>query len=182
MGFRWYDSAKVALHNWTEVEPSVSSYFPQMYGWLHALHLRSGEIPEARKWKDKFDIACADSGVGAIAFTLGACYADAGLMSRGDSLMRLAISLDNNNPAYREKYGSVLLQYGDIDNALQQLTFAARLTTPSKGLMLKLGNIFKLKGDTSKALEYYNRFLDRDSISYDSKQVHKWIAEIHREP
>ncbi|MCX6133038.1 MAG: serine/threonine-protein kinase [Ignavibacteriales bacterium] len=181
LSVRWYDSAKVALHNWTQVDTSVHAYSPEMFGWLHALHLRSGELKEAKKWKDRFDMACSDlAGVGPIAFTLGACYADAGMFTEGDSLMQFAISLDSRNAAYHQKYGYVLLQYGKIDTALQELSLAAQLIPPSKGLTLKLGNIYRMKGNIPRAYEYFRKYLQQDSTSYDSRQIQKWIAENHQ--
>ena len=91
--------------------------------------------------------------------------------------MQFAITLEKNNPEYHDKYGSVLLAYGNVEGAIRELTAAAQLNPESRGVMLRLGNTFNQKGDTARALEQYKKFLQRDSMSYDAKQIHVWIRQ-----
>ena len=178
------NGAKEALTAWREVDSAYVS--PMLYGWLSAVHLRLGDSTEATKWKDKFVIVCSDLSISRMEYTLGSCYVDAGVLKEGEELLRSALALEKINPEYREKLGNVLLAKGETDGALRELDTALRdceaapkLKSRSKGLILKLGNLFKQKGDTARTLEHLRKYLRLDSLSYDAQEMQKWIRE-HR--
>lgn len=177
LGQRNFAGAKEALNIWREIDTSNVS--PMLYGWLSTVHLRLGDSAEAGKWKDKFLTVCGDSTVQKSEYMLGRCYADAGFLVEGETLLRSALAKEENNPDFHEGLGNVLLARGETDSAVREFENALQRNPKSRGLNFKLGSIFKQKGNTARTLEYFRKYLRLDSLSYDAQVMQQWIREHH---
>ena len=177
LGQRNFVAAKEALNVWRQID--TSSVAPWLYGWLSTVHLRLGDTTEAGKWKDKFLTVCGDSTIQKIEYMLGGCYADAGFLVEGETLLRSALAKEENNADFHERLGGILLSKGITDGAVREFENALQLNPKSKTPSFKLGNIFKQKGDTTRALDHFRKYLRLDSLSYDAQEMQKWIRE-HR--
>jgi lipopolysaccharide biosynthesis regulator YciM len=54
---------------------------------------------------------------------------------------------------------------------LREYNAVPKLKPRSKGLILKLGNLFRQNGDAARAREYFRKYLKFDSLGYDAKQI-----------
>ena len=176
LGQRNFDAAKETLMIWWSLD--TTSTWPLIYGWLSAIESRKGNVAEARRWRDHFERVSSDSSIAKISLMLGSCYTDAGLWEQGDALLRQAVSLEPKKAEFRERFGDALCTRGDTEAALHEYTISAQLNPRSMVLPKKLGNIFKQKGDTARASEQYQKYLNVDSTSYDAQQMQKWIRAM----
>jgi tetratricopeptide (TPR) repeat protein len=175
---RNYEAAKEALLVWKGLD--TVSVSPLICGWLNAIALRTGDKVEAERWKNRFVFLCIDSSISRTEFILGSCYVDAGLIPEGCSLIRSAVALEKTNAEYRHKLGVALLASGDTVSGVRELEVAAQLNPRAKAIALTLGNISREKGDSSAAMEHYQKYLLRDSTGYDAQQIRKWVRTLHQ--
>lgn len=173
LALRNWDAAKEALLIWRDVDSTEIS--PSIYGWLSAIELRKGNTAEGTRWRDRVLMMCMDSSTAKTSYLLGSCYLDAGLTTEGETLLSAAVSLEQRNGEYRERLADAFLARGDSVAAVIEYTEASQRNPRSRGVILKLGYIFKQKGDRSRAREQFHKYLELDSLSYDAKEIQRWM-------
>ncbi|MDE5808407.1 MAG: tetratricopeptide repeat protein, partial [Muribaculaceae bacterium] len=82
----------------------------------------------------------------------------------GEALSLFTLLLDENpdDPALWEKAGACFQALKFFEKALDAYTKAELLKTPGKWLLQKLAFVNRKQGNYAKALEYYNRLLEKD--------------------
>ena len=69
---------------------------------------------------------------------------------------------------YLIKKGDMAYKQHNFDDALDYYTKAVVFTPADKVTMLKIANIYKLKGNNSKALNFYDKILSLDDNCSDA--------------
>ncbi|MFH1686679.1 MAG: tetratricopeptide repeat protein [bacterium] len=93
---------------------------------------------------------------------LGYMLADRGTqLEYAETLVKQAVDLDPNNPAYLDSYGWVRYRQGDFGEALIYLRQAAELDNDPT-ILDHLGDAFRETGDPDSARHYWQKALDQD--------------------
>jgi tetratricopeptide (TPR) repeat protein len=166
-----FAAVEEALTLWRSADTSARSYM--LFGWWGALQASRGDSARAGESVVKFEALCNRNGYAParIHYLLGGCYADVGLLGRGEELLRSAVAGDAHNPVFRERLGDVLIARRDTASGLQEYRTALRLFSTSNALHRKLGALLESKGDRTGARTHYRKFLSRDSTSVEARLV-----------
>ena len=116
-------------------------------------------------------------GVARKSYLLGSSYADVGLEEKGDSLLQVAATMEPNNADFHERLAEVRTALGRTESALSEYATACQLNPRSRGALLKMGDLLKQKGESTRARECYRKYLKVDSLSYDARQIQKYLGE-----
>jgi tetratricopeptide (TPR) repeat protein len=164
-------AAEEALLLWRSVDTTEHS--ARLFGWLAAMYAARGDSMLSASCRWRFDSLCIGKGYEADRkeSLLGGCFADFGLYAEGEELLRSAIARDPRNHAYHERLGDILAARADTALALREYRAALSLGSSSRGLQLKLGDLYDRKGDLAGAREFYRRFLAHDSTSGEARRA-----------
>jgi len=88
-------------------------------------------------------------------FQLGKLYLNKGLSLKARRPLEIAVSIDGNDCDKRYELGKCLLQNGNLDGAIEQLTAANSLKIGVDYVLDRLAQAFIAKGDKAKAEELY---------------------------
>jgi tetratricopeptide (TPR) repeat protein len=88
-------------------------------------------------------------------FLLGKSYLNVGLSLKARRPLEIAVSFDDDDCDKRYELGKCLLQNGNIDGAIEQLTAADSLRGGVDYVLDRLAQAFIAKGDKTKAEELY---------------------------
>jgi tetratricopeptide (TPR) repeat protein len=170
-------AAEEALLLWRSVDTTERS--AMLFGWLAAMYAARGESTLSASCRGRFDSLCIGKGYehDFQKFLLGGCCADFGLTAEGGELLRSAIARNPRSPAYHTRLGDILAARADTASALREYHVALSLGSASRGLQLKLGDLYDRKGDHAGAREHYRRFLAHDSTSGEAQRARERLKQ-----
>lgn len=113
-------------------------------------------------------------------FTLGKAYLSVGLSLKARRLLETAVSFDGEDVDKRYELGKCLLQNGDADGAIEQLTKADSLKPGLDYVLDRLAQALIAKGELDKAEKTYEMIPERRRRAYILKNVGELYLELEQ--
>ncbi len=108
-------------------------------------------------------------------------YKEQGLIEESLSTIRQAVALDQNDPELLFRFGVVLEEADDPEEAERAYRAALLLDEDHFGSRLNLGDLLALKGHDAEALECYDRVLDVNPLITRALN-NRALLLVHRDP
>ncbi len=89
-------------------------------------------------------------------------------ISRGLELSRKSVSLEPENPTYRDTLGYGLLKKGLLEEALEHLQFAYQKMPENGEVCEHLGDVYFKRGDFNRARELWQEALENGGVDQDA--------------
>ena len=139
---------------------------------------RSQTTEDLERARELFDKALAeDPAYGKAAYHLGQVHHLLGDYERSEEAYRSALTIDPSDVEARVQLGAVLLESGDPDAAIRELTDAARLEATDE-LYAMVARAYWDKGAWAEALSWAREAIARDG---SNAQAHLWKADALRQ-
>ena len=139
---------------------------------------RSQSIEDLERARELFEEALAeDSAYGKAAYHLGQVHQLLGDYRDSQDAYRRALEIDPSDVDARVQLGAVLLESGDPDAAIRELTDAARLD-PTDELQAMVARAYWDKGVWADAVTWATQAIARDA---SNAQAHLWKADALRQ-
>ena len=173
-----YDKARDIL----EKSLSFSPVFPYSYGLLSALACLKGDSLTALRYEDLFirEMKTRKMDLGQIYGMLGENHINIGACPGAIRCFRLAIALRPGVAENHANLGEALYRTGDFKQAEEEYLQSLKLDFNQAYPYRMLGEIYESRGDTPRAVQYYQSYVEHDSSSSYSVDILRRLARLRR--
>ena len=98
-------------------------------------------------------------------------------LSFADSLIKMALKKEPDNPTFLDSKGWVEFQLGNYENALKYIKKAVEKGAKDPEIFEHMGRIYEKLGEYDKAIEWYERALKTDPSKKYLKRKIKWLKK-----
>ncbi|HWP83376.1 MAG TPA: serine/threonine-protein kinase [Bacteroidota bacterium] len=161
---------------------TINPVFPTSYAMLFALSLRASDTTEAAEYER---LAIQQSGsfgrdLARIYGTMGYFCLAEGLYPKAVHYFGKALTLSPDNAARRRYRGEAYFGMGEFDSARRDFEHALEKDSSLYDAHRWLGQIFEIKQDTTRAIDHYQMFLRKDSLSETAKDIQGRLFRISK--
>jgi serine/threonine protein kinase/tetratricopeptide (TPR) repeat protein len=172
-----YKRAREVLESSLTIKPVYKS----SYGLLAAMTTRLGDSAAATNYEALYlqrSAELGDSAAGGYA-GLAKMYSDDDLYQKGAEFYHRAILLNSTAPLYHRHLADCFVKLGKTDSAKSEYVAAINLNPDLTDIYPVLGDLYEKGGDPVTAVNYFEKFLTRDSVSVEAKNIREHLLLIN---
>jgi tetratricopeptide (TPR) repeat protein len=154
--------------------------FFQTYSHLAVIALKNGDSQEARKYEERFLLACSDLRLPPAEsyMMMGEDCAQSGIMKEAGAYFEKAAQSSPGDVKYILAWADFLEQSGDTETASGKYMLCLEMNPKCLGALNGLGRIYEKEGNATKALDCYDRYLKLESKSPQAAEVMNRIKQL----
>jgi serine/threonine protein kinase/tetratricopeptide (TPR) repeat protein len=161
---------------------NLETVLPETYAFLAALALHDKDASQSEAYSQEFIRISQDGGgaLDSVCAILGGHFLTLGLFPSASLYFSRAIEINPRKAEYYLGLARASLESGDMKRMSDAMRLASALDSTSVQFHHLLGLVAEMKRDTSEALRQYAICLAADSISLQSRELHRRENNLSR--